>query len=260
MICKICGAEFEGSTDVCPLCTDSQPTNINQAANKINLALKDGLFLTICVLISISTLFSVIIGGLPIINILLTIFLWLAFYHSKSNLNSTHIRSISGTVFAYYILLYVIAGVLIFTGTFYSMVLKTMFELSASFPELAELTTYYREILKYNEEFMPIINTIIAFIMFLIAAGIILINIFGIRKIHKFIKSVYQNSDKNNNNFLYAASASSWLFVIGGLNIFISLTTFRSIGLISTLSTLSSISYGVALIFAGVIINKYFVD
>ena len=138
MKCKNCGFEYGEQYDYCPNCGTQnaveQPTkqpvaeavSLNPVADKVMSALKDSGFLVLCILMSISCVLS-LKGGFPLINILLTIFLWLTYADvQKGFANEKHLQSISGTVYASYVITNVVSIILIVCGVLFG-VLVTAF-------------------------------------------------------------------------------------------------------------------------------------
>lgn len=131
MKCANCGFESEQNYSVCPQCQAN--TQSNPAAQKILCVLKDPLFLVICILMSISCAISLAADNLPLINILITVFLWLTYAQSRKEIaDAKHLRFISGAVYANYVINYVIAGLVVILGVIFAVA----FGLIASNPRL----------------------------------------------------------------------------------------------------------------------------
>ncbi len=227
--------------------------------NKLCSALKDGLFLTVCILISVSALFSFFSGKLSVINVLFTVFLWIAYAHShKNQLNSYHMRLISGTVYTIYIINYVLAILLIFIGIIGSLILKSLIKSNEFIKKLVEITNFYDYVPENLTPMISVLISIASFAILLAAAGVILVNFFGFRKIHEFTKSIYTGLNDNKINFSSVAAAQSWLFVIGGLYIFLAFTSHNTIGAENIHTIMARICEGFAAIFSGALVNKYF--
>ena len=115
MKCPNCGFESERNYPTCSQC--QAEIQANPVAQKILRPLKDALFLVICILMSASCLLSLAADNVPLIEILLTVFLWLTYAQScKGIADAKHLRCISGTVYADYVITYVAAGLVLVLG------------------------------------------------------------------------------------------------------------------------------------------------
>ena len=83
MKCSNCGYESQEDFIYCTNCgtavADAPAVSLNPVADKVLAVLKDRLFLVICILMSVSCVAALMCESIPIINILLTIFLWLTY-------------------------------------------------------------------------------------------------------------------------------------------------------------------------------------
>ena len=70
---------------------------VQTVADRVLPALKDGIFLAICILMSASCLISLSMDSIPLINILATVFLWLTYAQSRKDIvDAKHLRCVSG--------------------------------------------------------------------------------------------------------------------------------------------------------------------
>lgn len=214
MICKNCNFEFNEMYEYCPNCgtkgsvdvnvppqsqseqvvSEGPTVALNPAANRALAALKDSLFLVVCILVSTATLFQVLSFSLPVINILFTIFLWITYAAAQKGVaDPNHLRCISGTVYANYIIANVASIILIVTG-----LLTAAFSGAAGFAE--ELVNSFNEVgidefegildsIPY--QFIALIGWIIAIAFIVGGAAALVFNLLGMRKIHRFAKSFY---------------------------------------------------------------------
>ena len=111
MKCNNCGFESEQEFNYCKQCGapinigQVQPVSLNPAADRILPALKDKLFLTMCILFSAACVLNMALDGIPAITILFTVFMWIVYADARKGIvNERHLRNISGTVYASYIL------------------------------------------------------------------------------------------------------------------------------------------------------------
>jgi hypothetical protein len=269
MKCNKCGFESERGTQFCvncgQPCNDNntqivEPVSINPAADKILGALKDNLYLVLCIIMSASCIFSISADGLPLINILTTVFLWLAYVDARKGIaNENHLRSVSGTVYASYVITNVACIILIVCGLLFGV----LFSIVASAEEVIDELQY--ALSEYNlgeyglnvgdipKQYVTILGWAVGFVFVFAAVIGLLVNILGMKKIHRFAKSVYQGIIYQNPNFENARAVKNWLVF------------FAVCSSISTLSTITSIyAFGTAcstaaLIIAAILVNKYFV-
>lgn len=262
MKCPKCGYENQQYFEFCPCCGESanmEVISLNPVADRVLCALKSGWFLCICILTSISCVLGLSNEGLPVFNILFTIFLWLVFAASRKDIaDARYIRNISGTVFAFYITSWVAIGLLIFSGVLLSLIFVLTSE------NIDFLQILYESLLENDVPVLvakEVLNTFsslsvwFVIVIFLILIGLIYIfNVLAIRKIHKFVQSVYQSIEMCTFNFVKAKAARNWLFVLGGLQALSALTSIPNY-------TVCANSLCVALIeiFTGVLINCYFI-
>ena len=283
MKCNFCGFEHEEELVYCPRCgrqiePEAPAISLNPMADRLAAVFRSGLYLTICILQSVvalkvlSSFFSGG-GGIPVFQVLFTIFLWLGFAQGRRGfVDHLQVRNLSGTVFAYYIVQYVAAGLvavigLLFTALFgaignSSLIMDELLA-EAEFESLAEA-----ELVKV---FFGAAGGIFLIIFLIAAAGVVLINVFGIRKIHKFLQSTYRSVEFNENRIVCARAAKNWLIVLGSIGVAVSALALLTIPLqvyagsaaaqstTTVLSLIPSVCEGFCGIFAGVLINKYFV-
>lgn len=259
MRCNDCGFEYEEGFSYCPRCgSGPQPATVseNYAALAILPALKDTLFLLICILISASCILSISAGNLPLLNILLAVFLWLTYARScKDIADPQHLRSISGTVYANYVITYVAAGIFAVLG----FIIAFAFQMLLS--DTALLNTFldsFIELDDYTAAFITSLSAIggtaLIVIFLLVAAIIIALNVFSMRYIHRFAKSVYQSIQNGVLELKHVTGAQIWLFIFGAFSGLSALSELVGGGLDACLSSAASCA---ACILAGVLIRKY---
>ena len=256
MKCYQCGYESAQDFTYCPECGFAAPTpTVSQTGSQpILSALKDPLFLVLCILTSVSCIFSLAAGSVPLINILITVFLWLTYSQAHKGIaDAKHLRCVSGAVYAEYVITYVAAGIVAVCGLIFAAALNFM----ADNPDY--LQTLISEFVELDEEItaiLPMISSIsggvIAVAFFFIAVLMVVFNIFSLRYIHRFAKSVYQSVEKNSMELIHLGAAKGWLIVI---------TVFSGIGLLGALGDLTAMitnasTFGATLI-PVLLINKY---
>ena len=88
----------------------------------------------------------------------------------------------------------------------------------------------------------------VAVAVFLLAAVIIVVlNMFSLRYIHRFARSVYRSIETGSLKLEHTSAAKVWLFVIGGLTVLGGLLEGQ----------LNGLAEGAVCIIAGVMIHKY---
>ncbi len=272
MKCSYCGYESTKDYQYCPQCgtviekkeqefsPPSHPeftyeTPPPQPEHKIVTALKDKLFLVICILVSVCCGLSVLCGGLPIIRIFLTVYMWVAYTQAKNNtLNSNHIRNISGTVYASYILNNVLGVFIIIGGfgfTFAMSYIMSNEEMSNLFyNELeavggSEVVSIFSQVFANYASLIGIVATVIGIIL-------IVINFIGRKTIHKFVKSIYLSMGMQTEQIQKVSKAHVWLIVFAILN---AISAFSSE---TSMLLLSEGAFSAALIITAILVKKYF--
>lgn len=268
MKCNRCGYESTEVFAFCPVCgaqeAVSQPFNpMNPLMPRMVEALKSNLFLIICILLSASSVLLMVNGGLPVINILLTIFCWLTYAAGQRELaEAKYIRGISGTVYATYVVNNVAYGLLIgslalvavlmfFVGSNAELTQELMNELMAeikvSFPEYTSL---------FTDALSAWIGVVFALLM-AVCVGALIINIIGVRSIHRFIQSVYKAVEHPQGCIVKANAAKTWLMVCGILEAVSAVSNFSEEGV---LMLLGSGAYAAAMIVGSIWVKKYFAE
>ncbi|MBQ8740755.1 MAG: zinc ribbon domain-containing protein [Clostridia bacterium] len=277
MNCKNCGFEYGEQYDYCPNCgtpkADKQPTgeqptmpepvSLNPAADRIMNALKDSMFLVLCILMSVSCVMSIAAGSLPLINILITVFLWLTYADaSKGFVNENHLRSVSGTVYASYVITNVACVMLIVGGVLFGAVFGFITSTPEFISELeAALSVYDFSEFNINisdipQELWSLSGWILGFMFIFIAAIGLVINILGMRKIHRFAKSVYQGIMFQKSELEKPRAAKNWLLFFGICSAISAMTSLAGGGIVATLATGSSAA---SAIIASILIDKYLI-
>lgn len=245
MTCNSCGFVHPEDFSYCPNCGAPAPVSIspenvsaqpvNTAAEKVLKALRDPLFLVLCILMSASCALHLIAGGLDILTTLFTVFFWLTYAQGRKGIaDANHLRCISGTVYAHYILLNVSAVMLMVAGLLVGL----------AFDTIVDNTTLVNGILSSMD--MPsgdaaMLSSLLAsvssgaiIVIFVFVGGLLLlINLLSIRRIHRFAKSVYQSILSGGLTLEHARSAYIWLYVFG---------IFSGLGILDTLDSRNIVS------------------
>lgn len=204
MRCTNCGYESEENFAFCQRCGAAAPEVApkNPAADRVFACLKDGLFLAVCILLTCSAALQILAGGLPVIPILAAIFTWLAYADAqKGMVNVKHLRRISGTTYAQYIIgnvggvLFIVCGaIIVLIGAFMNELdTETIINLQMVIEE------YLYEYIP--EEALSFVFIIAGILMIVCGIATLVFNILAIRKIHRFIKSIYLEVKHGNTDF-----------------------------------------------------------
>ena len=266
MKCPNCLYESEQSFAFCPKCgtqAESAPQAdfvpaVNPAASRLLPLLKDNMFLAICILISVTAAIS-----FDVISILFTIFLWLTFAKSRKNIvDANHLRQISGTVYASYVLNNVASIILIVCGAIYTALMGYAIYSSPGSLDLIENSLTYRipeifDTLPFKDVIPHYfsVTIIIGICIGIFIGGIVslLINVLGLRKIHRFVKSVHLGVSTNNYELAYLTAAKNWLIFFAVIKC-LSTVTALGTGLSEALATGAQAA---AIIISVILIKKY---
>ncbi len=227
MCCANCGAPCVEGDTFCTGCGTALKQNFLLAP------LRHPLFLALCILISCGCGLAFISGEFSVISILLTIFFWLTYASAKKGVVSqTHLRSISGTFFASYVVNFVLFGVIALAGVliFISLLLLGTGSWAASFLEIETDLQKLQDVLAGGVAGMTFISVIaiVLLIVFLVIAAVgIILNILGYRKIHKFAQSLYLNVYSENPILYKPGTVSGWMIAFG---IFFGLSALSNLG------------------------------
>lgn len=260
MKCANCGFENMQDFSFCPSCGAPvcEVAPANDAVKKILQALKDPLFLVLCILVSVSCFFTLITSGPDVISILFTIFLWLTYAQARKDIaDPKYLRYVSGTLYAHYVLINVAAIFTIVIGVLLAAFANTILDstvVNALFAELeGELPA---EAMAYIYPLLTSGLLTLVFVAFIAAGvGILLINLFSIRYIHRFAKSVYKSIEAGTLTLKHVNAARVWLYIFG---IFSGLALLSSSdGITTYLLTAASCA---ASIIAAVLIQKHLLN
>ncbi len=260
MKCYKCGVELGQEFAVCPVCGTTVPRASSPAANNVLAALKDKLFLAICILLSISCGASVLGGGgFPITTILAMIFLWITYSKGRDGfVDVRSMRWVSGTVYAEYIITNVVAILLAVLGVLMGALVSlvgTSKELMDAYMQGINLNLYGSPI-NITETIAVGLGWMVAGLLIFIGAIILVINLFAWKKLHGFVKSVYVGVQNGGATpVINAKIAKTWLWVFG---IFSAVGAFSS--LFDFFALVSSGCVAAAYIVGAVLVDRYFVS
>ena len=260
MKCSNCGFEAAQDSLFCPQC-GARMTQVEAPrgtfADRILPALKDPLFLVVCILQSVACVFSLAYGTIPLIGILFTVFLWLAYAQAHKNIaDANHLRCVSGTLYAQYILEYVSAGLLLVVGVILAIAF-TVAGSSISYLWGAVMDALAVQLGAYNS-ILALLSTVSGSVFFFICAFFatlkVVFNLFTLRYLHRFTKAVYQGIEQDASEIQHVTTAKIVLFILGGLTLVSSLS-----GLIGNQLNdfFSSAASGSCAIIAGLLVHKH---
>ena len=264
MKCPKCGFEREDCFSFCPKCgsavgeagdgTSPVQSYVNPVAQRILAMLNSPLYLAVCILSSAAAMFNLYNKNFPLIGILITIFLWLIFANAKKGFaDSDRMRCVSGAIFAQYVLIWVAVGFLVAVGGVVCLVFANP---AGRNMLLSALYNYNGSYVGTLADLMSISLLLPAIIVVIIASVAAMINIFGIRSVHRFAKSLYESAASGNLAVIKRSAAQGWLMVFG---------IFSAIGAVCSafgdgVSFLASACYSAVCIIGSVLIGKYFSD
>ena len=175
---------------------------------KVLDVLRSSRFLAFVICLTASAAFGLANSGINIIVILLAIFAWVAYSNArKGRLDTDSLRRMSGTYFAKYVIQYVIIALLVILDLIFMILGKAIFS------SIRDIINVYGFFIanKYN----AIIVMLTVFIVALVVT-----NIIGNRKVHRFLRSLYRSCEQNVCMLENANEAAIWLLIIGILNVF----------------------------------------
>lgn len=260
MKCNHCDYESEQEFKFCPLCGTAgvvETTVQNTLAEKLLAAMQDRLFLAICILLTVSAGIALFSGSVSVISVLMTVFIWLIYAASrKGTVDTNHMRNLSGTIYAEYVInnvLYILLGI---CGVIIG------FALTALTSNPALMNSIKDQLLYSNPMVNMIFGMITAFSGWLIALVILVavalgltFNILGLRKIHRLAKAAYQSVENPDPQLVQKAQkANTWLWVFG---IFAAVGALSSLLALNLPDFLTGGSSAAAYIIAALLVKKY---
>ena len=259
MKCNQCGFETEQNNAFCPQCGEhliTQEAQTGTFAFKILPALRDPLFLVVCILLSVTCLMSLVAGSVPLIDILITVFLWLTYAQAQKDIaDANHLRCVSGALYAKYVINYVIAVLVLVVGVICSVALGAMGGSMAGIWDEVVGELAQEEAFAIVMAILPSVSgAVIVAVCALVTALVMVINIFTMRYLHRFAKSVYCSIEQGTGALKYVKAAKIVLFILGGFAAISSLSSLAD-GLFT--GFISNISSGGASIIAGLLVHKF---
>lgn len=269
MKCSKCGFEREEIFAFCPNC-GQEATNdsyyvenvaVDPVSDLVLKGIKSPMFLAICILVSVGALAALGTGSIPILQILFSVFLWLTYAKARKNIaDADQLRNISGTVYAGYVLSMVGAICALVGGGL--VALCSVAVANINIEEIIEQSGFDSLIgfdLVVPEAAFGIgasfLVLILGVVIILASVIILLFNIFGLKTIHSFVKSVYISVGRCQPCFVKTAQAKNWLLVFGIFGIIGGVSTFFG-G--SAEGGIAELCYAATYILGSVIVNNLF--
>lgn len=270
MKCPNCLKENNYDARYCLYCGSQlfAQTQTNTAwGTKIVEAIKSKLFFALCIITSVGLGFCVFSGSINILAVLATIFLWLVYIKAqKGVVDVNNMRNLSGTFYAFYVINYILSALLflctgilsLFAGLGYASLTG---QIDQSFISEFNEALFSNPLLnsfalELSVSTVIVIIWIFVIILLVMSVVTLLINVFANRKIHRFIKSLYQSvNDTQINPLTHSQNATVWLWVFGIFNAVSSLYTFVA-G--QFMAGLSGICFATVYILFAIIIKQYF--
>lgn len=252
MRCINCGYENDENAHFCINCGSNLAYNRNPLKEIMSRLLNDSLFMVMCILYTAGVVFLLMSRELPIIKMLMVIFLWLLYaQYRKGIVDSKYMRCVSGTIFASYVVRCILGCLLVVLG-FFLFALAAVMETSSKWREIYFIISPYID--RYSGigagyEYQALAITAV----FLIMAAIIftIINVAGMRSIHRLAKSLYKSLDEGKISII-CGSARTWLMVFGIFTGLFALNSGR------VFSLFGGGCVAAALFLGSVLVKKYF--
>lgn len=218
MKCMNCGYDNAENAGVCQGCGSALAVEQRSLPKRMLGLLNDNIFMILCILYSVSIGFSLVSGNVSVVRILTAIFLWMVFSKSKNGaIPSNSVSYISGTIFASYVIQLVLCCIVGLCGLLLVILTSTM--------DTTRLwNMIYPGIRPFIGADLGHFTELAKFKLFLISAALILfaviglcINVFGWRRIHRFVQSIYKSLERGQINLVRCGAAQVWMMVFGML-------------------------------------------
>ena len=258
--CSNCGADLRNGDAYVNTAPHNPFMPTNPVTEVINRGGKDGIFCTICILVSISCLLSFSGGGIPVLPILYTVFLWIFFAKAcQGKITDKFIRNISGVIFAEFILNFIVAGLYILLGvlcvaiagsvSYSEEFLRGLLQSLEGQVSQSDLENIYSALNSGAATFIVIV-LLIAFII--AGALIILYNLLCIRPVHKTVKTLHISAAAGQFMIYKPRKAANCLLVLG-----IIFAVFAVFGIAVPVTFLSGALMATSMILGSVWIKKH---
>lgn len=277
MKCNNCGYEENGVFRFCPACgkdhgdeqTFTPPTPT--VRDKALAMLKDDVFLVLCILETVAVGAGLLNGNFNLLGVLFTIFLWMVWAKGrKDELSIDGMRRISGTIFAEYVINWVVFGLVTLSGI---LVTALSGVIAASIGKIEDLFSEFGinyelnvikdafdgmlDTIEFVPEVLAVVIVAIGIVLILAAVVVALVNVLGVGKMHKFAKSLYISAGNNEGSLACLKGAKVWMLICGictALTAIDALTTIAAFPFAFISNACSAAVYIVAF----TLVNKHF--
>ena len=268
MKCPHCSFERDTAFAYCPKCVkpstrEAEPIVICPTP-RILAFIKDDLFLALCVLLTASIGCSMLYGGFNLILLLITIFAWLTYAGGRKNLvEHNHLRCISGSVYANYVINNVAVVIIALCGVLYTIALSIPTILGGlNLEEL--LNSAFAEEEYGMLSLIPVtlmalltaVAMVLGFILIAFAILMLIFNLAGVKKLHRFVKSLYVSAETGEENIIGANKLRPWLVVFTVISCLSALTYLSA----NILAFLSEGCLAAVYIILNILIGKHLID
>ena len=259
MKCSQCGYETAQNNAFCPQCgmhLPRQEASPGALSAQILPALQDKLFLIVCILLSVNCIMSLSAGSVPLIDILITVFLWLTYTQAKKGIaDASHLRCVSGAVYAQYVITYIVAVLVLVVGVIFFIAFNAISGSTAGLWNEVLGDLAQEEVFAAIMAILPSVSgAVIIVVCALVTVVVMVFNIFTMRYLHRFAKSVYRSIQQGTNAVEYVKAAKTVLFILGGLAAVSGLSSLFDGYFTSFVSNAASAG---ASIIAGLLVRKY---
>ncbi len=238
-----------------------KPTNkTNKEEKKVLGALKSPLFFALTILLTVFAAFRLLSGKFPVIDILWAIFAWIVYLRATKDIcDVKSLRVLSGVIFADFIIGLVGSVNRAITGVF--IIISK--DAKDALLQNTEFLNYVKEDMEKNGgnfifDNLEIAVEIIGVLYLIFCIFEILINLFGVKSIHSFVKSVYKGVESGKIEIKKRKTAQVWLMIFGIISAIGALATLITTGFSDFIGFIESGAFAAVCICLFVFIKKNF--
>lgn len=264
MKCPHCDYERTKAFAYCPKCgkpstRDDEPVDVCPTPRILSF-IKDDLFFVVCILLTAGVGCTMLSGGFNALTLLITIFAWLTYVGGRKNVvEHKHIKVISGSVYAIYVIKNILGVLVILCGIVYSLMMLGLPLLSGLNIE-EFITDELGPMIMVSGAVLALISAMAMFLgAILIALGILtlILNVAGRKKLHALIQSIYKNAEAGEENLVGVNKAQPWIIIFAVLLI-LSAVSYITNG--NIFGFLSESAFAAALIICNILVSKHLCD
>lgn len=264
MKCPHCDYERTKAFAYCPKCgkpstRDDEPVIVCPTPRILSF-IKDDLFFVVCILLTAGVGCTMLSGGFNALTLLITIFAWLTYVGGRKNVvEHKHIKVISGSVYAIYVIKNILGVLVILCGIVYSLMMLGLPLLSGLNIE-EFITDELGPMIMVSGAMLALISAMAMFLgAILIALGILtlILNVAGRKKLHALIQSIYKSAEAGEENLVGVNKAQPWIIIFAVLSI-LSAVSYITSG--NMFGFLSEGAFAAALIICNILVSKHLCD